>query len=297
MIQSTAAAAPPSAPASEFRFCLNTSTIRGQKLSLEQEIDLAGQVGYSGIEPWIGEIEDALQRGVRLADLRKRIADRGLRVESAIGFAPWIVNDDAQRKAGLEQLRRDMDWIAELGGQFIAAPPVGMHDAAAPSVDLLVAAERYRAALEVGDQAGVTPMVEVWGFSKNLSRLGESVLVALESAHPRASVLTDVYHLHKGGSDARSLRMLSGAALPVMHMNDYPADKPRPELSDADRVYPGDGAAPLTEILQVLAGVGFRGPLSLELFNRGYWEQDAELVARTGLQRMQAAVEAAGVAG
>jgi sugar phosphate isomerase/epimerase len=53
----------------------------------------------------------------------------------------------------------------------------------------------------------------------------------------------------------------------------------------------------LTEILQVLAGVGFRGTLSLELFNRGYWEQDAELVARTGLERMQAAVEAAGVAG
>ena len=44
----TPAPAPAPAPA-PFRFCLNTSTIRGQKLSLPLEIDLAGKVGYTGI--------------------------------------------------------------------------------------------------------------------------------------------------------------------------------------------------------------------------------------------------------
>src|SRR5262249_32422980 len=135
----------------------------------------------------------------------------------------------------------------------------------------------------------VTPMVEVWGFSKNLSRLGESVGVALESGHPKACVLTDGYHIHKGGSDSRSLRMLNGKSLPVMHMNDYP-DRPRAGRSDADRVYRGDGVAPLTEILRVLRDIGFNGVLSLELFNKSYWAQDAALVAKTGLEKMQAAV-------
>ncbi|QDT54690.1 Inosose isomerase [Caulifigura coniformis] len=284
-----AAAAPSSTPYGPFRFCLNMSTIRGQKLTLEQEIDLAAKAGYSGIEPWINEIENAVSRGVSLGELRKRIDDAGLRVESAIGFAKWLVNDDAERAKGLEQLKRDMEMVKALGGAYIAAPPSGMQNADAALVDVVTAGERYRAALEVGDAAGVTPMVEVWGFSRNLSRLGDSVGCALESAHPKACVLTDVYHIHKGGSDSRSLRMLSGKALPVMHMNDYP-DRPRKDLSDADRVYPGDGVAPLTEILRILRDVGFNGSLSLELFNRDYWKQDAMVVAKTGLEKMQAAV-------
>ena len=71
------------------------------------------------------------------------------------------------------------------------------------SVDLLAAAERYRALCELGEQMGVVPQVEVWGFSKTLKRLGEAVLVAVESGHPEACVLPDVYHLYKGGSRLR----------------------------------------------------------------------------------------------
>jgi sugar phosphate isomerase/epimerase len=139
----------------------------------------------------------------------------------------------------------------------------------------------------------VVPQVEVWGFSKSLSRLGETALVAIESGHPQACVLADVYHLYKGGSGFTGLKLLSGAALHVFHMNDYPAAPPRAKISDAERVYPGDGIAPLTQVLRDLYRLGFRGALSLELFNRGYWKQDALVVARTGLKKMRALVEKA----
>src|SRR5436190_6993688 len=114
------------------------------------------------------------------------------------------------------------------------------------------AAERYRALCEVGQKIGVVPQVEVWGFSKVLSRLGESALVAIESAHPQACILADVYHLHKGGSGFGGLRVLSGASMQVFHMNDYPADPPRDKITDAHRVYPGDGVAPLASMLRDL---------------------------------------------
>jgi hypothetical protein len=38
---------------------------------------------------------------------------------------------------------------------------------------------------------------------------------------------------------------------------------------------------------------GFRGMLSLELFNRDYWKQDALTVAKTGLEKTQASVRKA----
>ena len=76
-------------------------------------------------------------------------------------------------------------------------------------------------------------------------------------------------------------------------MNDYPADPPRESISDRHRVYPGDGVAPLTQILQTLVSTGFNGVLSLELFNPTYWEQDSAVVVETGLAKMKAAVSKA----
>ena len=73
-----------------FHYCFNTSTIRGQKLSLVEEIDIVAQAGYQAIEPWVSEIEAYVKQGGSLPDLKKRIADLGLTVESAIGFAQWI---------------------------------------------------------------------------------------------------------------------------------------------------------------------------------------------------------------
>jgi 2-keto-myo-inositol isomerase len=283
---SPAAARPDPLP---FRFCLNTSTIRGQNLPLTEEVEIAAKAGYQAIEPWMSELEQYVKSGGSLKDLGKRIRDHGLVVPDAIGFCEWIVDDEERREKGLEKARRAMDLVQQLGGERLAAPPVGATDQA--GLDLFKVAQRYRTLLEIGDQLGVVAQVEVWGFSKSLGRLGETALVAIESRHPKACVLADVYHLHKGGSGFEGLKLLGPAALQVFHVNDYPADPPRETITDAHRVYPGDGVAPLKTMLRDLRRLGFGGFLSLELFNRDYWKQDALLVARTGLEKMRAVAD------
>ncbi|MCA9152648.1 MAG: sugar phosphate isomerase/epimerase [Planctomycetales bacterium] len=278
------------ADASSIRYCLNTSTIRGQKLPLWQEVDLVADAGYDAIEPWINEIQAHVADGKTLADLKKKIADRGLTVESAIGFAAWIVDDDAKRAEGVESLKRDMDLVRQLGGTRIAAPPVGATNQT--DLNLQRAAERYAVIMEVGREMGVTPQLEVWGFSKSLSRLSEVMQVAIESGCPDACVLPDVYHLFKGGTDFRSLAMVPGSVIQVMHLNDYPGDIPRDTIADKDRVYPGDGVAPLAKIIYQLRKNGFDGVFSLELFNPSYWERPVTEVLTKGLAGMQAAVAA-----
>jgi sugar phosphate isomerase/epimerase len=74
-------------------------------------------------------------------------------------------------------------------------------------------------------------------------------------------------------------------------MNDFPASKPVNEQTDSDRVYPGDGAAPIKQVLRDLLGMGGTKVLSLELFNKTYWAQDALLVASTGLRKMKSLVD------
>jgi sugar phosphate isomerase/epimerase len=151
-------------------------------------------------------------------------------------------------------------------------------------------ADYYRELLELGEQHRVIPLVEVWGFSKNLSRLGEGALIAMESGHPDACILADSYHLYKGGSPLSALRALNGEMLPLFHINDYP-NIPRETITDADRVYPGDGIAPLEALFHTLRRIGFDGVLSLELFNAEYYQQDPLQVARTGLEKLRAVVQ------
>jgi 2-keto-myo-inositol isomerase len=275
-------------PGRGFIYSMNTGTLRGHKLGLIRELEITAEAGYRAIEPWVEAIDRYAKETGSLAELKRRIDDLGLTVVCAIGFPEWIVDDDSQRARGLERAKREMDLVAQIGGKRLAAPPAGATNQ--PGLDLRRAAERYRALLELGDEMGVVPQVELWGFSQNLNRLGDCAYVAVESGHPKAAVLADVFHIYKGGSDFHGLKLLSAGALQVFHLNDYPAEPPRAEANDGHRVMPGDGVAPMTQILRDLASTGGETVLSLELFNRDYWAQDPLDVARLGLSKMQAAV-------
>lgn len=285
------------APATEendmpkFRYCLNTSTINHAEVPVPEQIEIAAKAGYDSVELWLRDIEKYVQAGGALSDLAKSIRDHGLTVDSAIAFGNWIVDDDAKRKQGLEQSKRDMEIVRQLGGTRIAAPPNGA--TREPKLDLNAAAQRYAALLEVGRSVGVLPQVELWGFSENLSTLAEVLFVAAGAEDEDACILLDVYHMYKGGSDFHNLGLVPGAKMFCLHMNDYPATPNRQEISDKDRVYPGDGVAPMDHILQTLAAGGFAGALSLELFNREYWKQPPLEVAQTGLEKMRECVASA----
>ena len=278
-------------PAPKFRYCLNMSTINGNDVPVRDQLKIAAEAGYDAVELWLGHIEKFTQSGGDLTALRNEIRDLGLAVDSSIAFGKWIVDDDTERAAGLEQAKRDMDTIRHLGGRRIAAPPVGATDK--PGLNLNAAAARYRKLLEVGSARDVVPQVELWGFSKNLATLGEVLHVAAGANHPDACVLLDVYHMYKGGSDFSNIGLVPGAKMHCLHMNDYPAEPKRPEIADKDRIYPGDGVAPMSLILRSLAQGGFNGTLSLELFNRSYWAQPPAQVAKLGLEKMKAVVAVA----
>ncbi len=270
------------------RYCLNMSTIHGEKIDVQEQIRIAAKAGYTGVELWLRDIQRFREAGGKLETLRKQIEDAGLTVESAIAFGQWLVDDDAARVKGLAECGRDMETIRELGGRRIAAPPTGMTKA--PLMDLDRAGERYHALLEVGKARECIPQIEVWGHSTNCFSLKQVLYICAAASHSDACILPDVYHLYKGGSDFDDIAMLAGKRVHAFHMNDYPASPARPEIKDEHRVYPGDGVAPMRHILRTMFENGFVGALSLELFNRDYWAQDPHVVAATGLAKMKSAV-------
>jgi sugar phosphate isomerase/epimerase len=280
----------PARPANEpFGYCLNTSTIRGNNLDIVAVINAASKAGFHAIEPWIMEIDRYTTGGGALKDLGKRIADAGLTVEDAIAFNSFLDDDDARRAASMEKLKVDMDKVAQIGGKRIAAPP-GNNRAA---VSLDNAAKYYREALEMGEKMGVQPLLELWGTHPVLGPLSHGIYVTVAAGRDDASLLLDVFHLYKSGTAFAALKQINGASLHVIHLNDYPQAADASTLNDGNRIYPGDGVAPLRQILRVLRDNGFRGYLSLELFNRDYWAKSADENLKTAMEKIRGTVRSA----
>lgn len=268
-----------------FRFCLNTSTISGQKPGLVQYIEIASKAGYDGVELWVSDIREYINQGNSIESLAKLLRDKKLAVEDAISFTEWMVNNEEKRKAALAELEEEMKMMSILGCRRIAAPPAGLEKG--ESIDFQKAGARYREILVLGRKYNVTPLMEFWGASGTVYNLSQALAIAAAANDRDARILPDVYHLFRGGSGFDGLKLLSGRTIEIIHFNDYPASVPVNEQTDADRVYPGDGAAPLKQILKDLKAMGGAKVLSLELFNKNYWAQDALLVAKTGLEKMK----------
>jgi sugar phosphate isomerase/epimerase len=284
----SSASAASSKKAHKFEFSLNMSTIMGQRLGLIKELEVASAAGYKHCEIWVPTLEAYLKSGGTLLEAKKRIDDLGINIQNAIGFAQWIVDDESTRKQGLEQMKREMDMLAQLGCFRTAAPPMGATKEA--GLDLRRAAERYRAILDIGANMGVTPQLEMWGHSKNLNRVADVLFVAAEAGQPNAKLLLDVFHLYKGESSIDCLHLVGENSIEIFHVNDYVTSNKPTTITDGDRIYAGDGEAPIKEIIKRLKPSEKPVILSLELFNKELWGQDPLKVAKTGLEKLKGLV-------
>jgi sugar phosphate isomerase/epimerase len=270
-----------------FKAALNASTLFPFALGVTQQVQVAGQAGFAGVELWVKDILAYLERGGTTAELRAQIEQSGVALVNAIAFFAWADADEAARERAFAQAEREMQILAEIGCEAVAAPPFG--DVARSEPHAI--AGHFARLHALGRRVGVEPLLEFWGRAPQLSTLSQAVFVALESGLPDARLLIDPFHMYTGGSAVGGLRYLSGAAIGLVHVNDYPADPPRAQIADSDRVFPGEGVGPTGELARLLHAAGYRGYLSLELFIQDFGADDALAVARRGLAAVQAAYQ------
>ncbi len=252
---------------SEFIYCLNTSTIRPTPLLAK--IEIAGKAGYQALEPWNDEISAYLEQGGSIGELKKAIAASGLRIVSMIALHGWLTAEGAEYKSVLDDCRRRMAQAVELGSPYIvASPPKEI-------VDLGRASERFAELLAVGSKLGVLPSMEFLGFVDGVKNVQSAWAIASGTGDPRATVVADVFHMIRGGGSIDDLLLLKGDRLACFHINDVPAQPDPLTQKDEDRVLMGDGIADLPRVIANLRSIGYHGPLSVELFNRSLWAEDA----------------------
>lgn len=270
-----------------FKPALNASTLFPYQLNVIEQIRIAAEAGYEGIELWVPHIETFLQQGGTLKQIRAEAEISGIRLVNAIAFFEWAVADEAQRAAGVGQAQSQMNQLAEIGCEAIAVPPMGNLAA----VTLNEMAERFAAVAELGRKAGVVPLLEFWGRASRMSTLDETLYVAGQSGVPDVRILLDPFHMYTGGSPWDSISRLKGGQVGMVHVNDFPAEPAKDRIQDRDRLFPGEGIAPLRQLASQLNRAGYAGYVSLELFQEEYGGRNALETARTGLTKMKDAMD------
>jgi 2-keto-myo-inositol isomerase len=267
--------------------CLNTSTIR--PASLLDKLAITAESGYSAIELWNDDLTQFEQEGGSLHEIKSRVQDLGLIVPSVIALFDWMQSEGQAKKAAFVESRRRMAQAAAVGATRIVASPVPDSQ----NLDIGHAAARYRELLELGQEVGVLPAMEFLGFFRNVYQLEQAIAIANQANHPGACIVLDPFHLYRGGSGFAGLTALGDVKISICHFNDSPSAPPQFEQGDGDRVYPGDGILPLTQMLRDLASIGYDGYLSVELFNADHWQRDLRQVATTAREKTEAIISAA----
>ena len=220
--------------------------------------------------------------------MRDKSAERDLKIVNLIAFPEWAVPEEDRRRAGLAEADRCLDIARALGAQYLAAPPRGIHDR---KVDLKELPERFAEVVDLAEGHGVTALVEYWGIAQTLGTTGEALYVASECGKPNTQILADVFHMWKGSGHHFGFEHFGPGRLGLLHVNDYPEIPARETVTDADRVYPGDGLANWSHIVSSLDAIGYDGYLSLELFNKDYWKRGPKVIAEEGLAKLKKCVE------
>ncbi|MCX5682897.1 MAG: sugar phosphate isomerase/epimerase [Planctomycetota bacterium] len=284
------AAPQPSDPKKErWMLSMNVSTIR--PAPLEEKITAVAKAGYDGIELWVDEMMKYEKDGKSLDDLGKRIKDAGLVVPDIIGIWNSMPEDPAAKAKLFEDTKPRLAACAKVGAKHIAAIPAPDK----PDMDVRWAAERYAELVDLGKPFGVGIALEYGSYLKGIHTLGQAAAIIMEANRPEGSIVADTFHSFNGRSSWEGVRFLAGAAYAVWHVNDVPKECVAGQSKDADRIYPGDGVLPLAQLLKDLWANGFRGPLSLEMFNREEWKKPAAEIARTGIEKMRAVIAKSGV--
>lgn len=261
-----------------FQYCLNTSTIKPAPLL--DKIRLTSTAGFAGIELWTEDIDAYLETGGSIGDLRSALQDSGLEVPTIVAVHGWLGTSGDEYVQAISEARRRMEQAAAVGAQRIVASPA-LH-----TCDLNRAGNQYRELLELGTETGVFPAMEFLGFVESVHTISQAWKIVQDADHPEARVVMDPFHVLRGGGTVDAIATVPGEQVAIWHWNDVPASPPISEQMDSSRVMPGDGVAPLKEIESLIIATGFKGYVSLELFNEAWWNRDPEETVRVGMEKM-----------
>ncbi|WP_207883270.1 3-dehydroshikimate dehydratase QuiC [Pseudomonas sp. 30_B] len=249
--------------------------------TLPDKLEAIAAAGFDGVEVFEN---DLLYYGGSPRDVRRLCEGLGLAITL---FQPFRDFEGCRRDRlprNLDRLERKFDLMQELGTDLVlmcsnvAADSLGEREFLLE--DLGLAAERAGArGLRVGYEAlawgrHVNTWQQVWDLVREVN-------------HPALGVILDSFHTLSLKGDPAGIAQIPGEKIFFVQMADAPIlAMDVLEWSRHFRNFPGQGEFDLAGFLAPILKSGYRGPLSLEVFNDGFRAAPPRANAADGLRSL-----------
>ncbi len=263
--------------------------------TMENDIVLAAKAGFRHIELRKEKLLNYLQRGGTLTALKTLLEDNDIK--------PMCINALADISFHKGQARITVQELCHFlcyAGQFVSCPDLEVIAAfGAPTDDREeVTAETAGVLAELSKIAADYHMrlaLEYMGVPKNSVRTyAHAMEIVQRSGADNVGLLVDTWHHFAGGSTPEELLGPGSDKIFTVHIGDAP-DKAPLTLRRNECIWPGDGAAPIPEMLRNLKKVGYEGIVSVEIFDPGVQAMDPEACIPLAYRRTAQAMKEAGV--
>lgn len=249
--------------------------------TLPDKLEAAEAAGFDSVEIFEA---DLLAFDGTPRDVKRLASDLGLGISIFQPFRDFECMEPAQLQRNLVRAERKFDVMAELGTNLILLcsniQTSAVNDPARAAADLRLLAERAEArGFKVAYEA------LAWGANVKFWRQAWDIIKRVD--HPALGLALDSFHTLALGDSLTGIGEVPGERLFFMQL----ADAPRLSMdvlswSRHYRNFPGQGDLDVVGFVRDALNAGYRGPLSLEIFNDDFRAGPTRPLALDGLRSL-----------
>ncbi len=258
---------------------------------LETDIRAAGEAGYDLLEIWASKLGKFLKTKTP-DDLKRLLDENGLKAHS-INSIEHITFRTAEEYASIKAECEELSSVAgKIGCPYVVVVP-GKLPSKATKDEII--SESVRVLNELGEIAEAHQVGLAFEFlgqtDCSVQTLDLCSEIVERCGRRNIGLVIDTFHFYAGNSSFEAIEQLDPDKLFIFHINDA-ENLPKSELTDAHRLYPGEGILPIKEIKNRFDKIGYDRMVSIEIFRPEYWNQDPYQVA---LKARRAAIDVLGL--
>lgn len=250
--------------------------------TLEEKLRAAALAGFDGVEIFEQDLVVSPDSPESIAQLAR---DLGISLDLYQPFRDFEGVDEAQLEKNLRRAETKFQLMTRLGmDTMLLCSNVGT----ATIDDDRVVVEQLRRLGDLAEKYNVDIAYEALAWGRFVSEYDHAWDLVRAADHRRIGTCLDSFHILSRSTDLDRILEIPGDKIFFLQLADAPAlTMDVLSWSRHHRVFPGEGAWDLSDFLTRVAGTGYAGPVSLEVFNDSFRQADTNRTAVDGLRSLR----------
>ncbi len=250
--------------------------------TLEEKLQAAATAGFDGVEIFEQDLIVSPNSPEATAALA---AELGLSLDLYQPFRDFEGVEDELFAANLARAEAKFQLMKRLG---MTTMLLCSNVATATIDDDQVVVDQLRRLGDLAERHGIDVAYEALAWGRFVSEYDRAWDLVRAADHPRIGTCLDSFHILSRGTDLSRIAEIPGEKIFFLQLADAPSlSMDVLSWSRHHRVFPGEGSWDLTDFLARVAGTGYAGPVSLEVFNDSFRQADTQRTAVDGLRSLR----------